>query len=98
MAAERGHFDLHEWVQGERIQDVVQFGRTLDVEHTDVRDFSHDSPKVKPLSLQLQFPRSLVLQRAQLSDFLRIDPRRDANVYVHVEQHAISTAAIEAPF
>ena len=45
MAAERGHFDLHERVQGERIQDVVQFGRAFDVEHADVCELSRRSAK-----------------------------------------------------
>ena len=53
-------------------------------------NFPDDPPKVNPFSLQLQFPRSLVFQRAQLFDFFGIDPVRNANLHIHMEQHAIS--------
>ena len=68
---------------------IVQFGRAFDVEHADVREFSHDPPKMKPLSLQLQFPRPLVLQRPELFDLLGLGAGRNTNIHIYMEQHAI---------
>src|SRR5277367_4341634 len=90
MAAERGHLDLHERVERERTQDVVQLSRTIHVEDAEVGKFSHHPPQVKPLSLQLQLLRPLVLRDAKLPDLLRISPGRDMDLHIYLGQHTIS--------
>jgi hypothetical protein len=84
MTAERGHLDFHERVEGKRVQNLVEFGRTVDIENANVRVFAGNPPKMQPLVLKLELLRALVFPGAQLFDLTRVrvvgNTDRDADV------------------
>jgi hypothetical protein len=76
MPAKRCHLCLHERMQRQRLEDLVQLARALDPEDTDVGPLANDPPEMKPLALTLQLSRALVLKRAQALDLLGIRSER----------------------
>ena len=76
MPAKRRHLCLHERMQRQRLEDLVQLARALDPEDTDVGPLPDDPPEMEPLALTLQLGRALVLKRAQPLDLLGIHSER----------------------
>jgi hypothetical protein len=55
VMAKHHHLDLHKRVERERTKNLVELGRALHFEHTDVCVFASNPPEMQPLVLQLQF-------------------------------------------
>src|ERR1700722_16015626 len=87
MVAESGHLGLHELIKRQRVQHVVEFRRALHIEDADGRILACDAPEMQPLTLELQFPRPLVLLGAQLFYPIRIGVVWNPDRHAYVEQH-----------
>src|SRR5271169_2630026 len=93
MTAERGHLDFHERIEGKRVQNLVEFGRAVDVENADVRVFARDAPKVQPLTSHLELLCPLVLLSAQLFDLLCVRAEGNSDRDADVKQHGVSLSS-----
>ena len=96
MPTKRRHLCLHERMQRQRLEDVVQLAGALNLEDADVGPLSNDPPEMRPLALTLEVGRALVLQRAKPFELFGIDSVRGPNFDEDMEQQGSPLSKREA--
>jgi len=73
MTTKGGHLNIHERIERQRFQELVELGRAFDLEDADVGPFARNTPQMQPFAFPLKFSGVRVLAGAELLDLFRID-------------------------